>query len=73
MFGVFGVIALIGFWVGIVFLWIEDGPRKPLIFILLWLLGFLVLKFGALFMAYQAILAIVIFIIWKYKSTLKGF
>ncbi len=31
----FGFIALVAYWVGVVSLWIEDGPKVPIIFIIL--------------------------------------
>ena len=68
-----GIIALVGFWLGIVFLWIEDGPKIPIILIILWLLGMFVLpifKLGAFFWPYEAILAIFAILIWKAKSVL---
>ena len=69
----FSLIALVGFWAGIVFLWIEDGPKIPIIFIILWLIGLFglpILKLSAFFMAYEAILAIIVILTWKIKSSL---
>ncbi len=69
----FGIIALVAFWVGIAFLWSEDGPKIPIIFIILWLIGFFGLpRFGlsGFSMPYEAILAIIVLMTWKVKSSI---
>ena len=67
-----GLIALIGFWTGVGLVWSEDGPKIPLIFITLWVFGFLGFPLlqikGPLFMSFEAILAIILFLIYKFKT-----
>lgn len=53
-----GLIALIAFWAGVVYLWVIDGPKVPVVFIALWLAGFLAVAFLGLnvsfFIAFEA-------------------
>ena len=69
-----GLVALIAFWVVAIRLWILDGPKLPLIFIVLWiagLFGFPALGWPAyLFMAFEALLAAILLIVEKYKEAL---
>jgi hypothetical protein len=68
-----GIITLIVFWGAIVRVWIADGPKIPIIFILLWLAGFFGIPYfdisGYLFMSMEAILAVILLIIGQYKSS----
>lgn len=66
-----GSIALVAFWVFAIRLWAVDGPKIPLIFIGLWLLGlfgFPVLGLSGFFMSFEAILAVILILIERYKS-----
>jgi hypothetical protein len=67
-----GLIALIVFWVVAIRLWIVDGPKIPLIFISLWVLGFLGFPLlhwsGVIFLAFESVLAALLLIIERYKS-----
>jgi hypothetical protein len=67
-----GGIALIVFWAGVIWVWMADGPKIPLIFIALWILGaFLIPKLHfsvAVFMPFNCILGILLLLIGKYKS-----
>ena len=68
-----GIITLIVFWGAVVKVWMADGPRIPLIFILLWLAVFFGLPYlentGNLVMSMEAIMAVILLIIGKYKSS----
>lgn len=70
----FGWIALIAFWTVAIRLWVVDGPKTPLIFIALWIIGLLAFpRFGwpsYAFMSYQAGLAAILLIIERYKSAM---
>jgi len=69
-----GLIVPIAFWAVAIRLWIVDGPKTPLIFIALWIVGLLVFPRlgwpGYAFMGYQAVLAAVLLVIERYKSAL---
>lgn len=71
-----GLIALIAFWGVAIRLWIVDGPKIPLVFIALWALGvfiFPVLHWpGYVFLVFDCILAVILLIIERYKSTFDG-
>ena len=70
----FGLIALGGFWVAAIKLWFVDGPKIPLIFIALWLVGFFGFPMlhwaGAVFSAFECILAVILLLVDRYKSAL---
>jgi len=68
-----GYLALAAFWVLVIKLWIPDGPKIPLIFIALWILGlfgFPILGWdsGYQFMSFQAILAVIVIVIDRCKN-----
>ena len=67
-----GVIVLVAFWALAIRLWLTEGPKIPLIFIGLWLLGFFGFPFlgiaGYFFLAFEAILAAILILIEKYKE-----
>ncbi len=71
-----GLIALLAFWTFAIRLWIVDGPKVPIIFIGLWLLAFFGTPFlglsGHFFLAFEAILAAILIIVERYKSTMSG-
>ena len=71
-----GWIALGAFWVFAIKLWISYGPKIPLIFITIWFLGFFGFPAigwndGYQFMSFQAILAVILIIIEKYKNAVR--
>lgn len=70
----FALIALVAFWGVAIRLWILDGPKIPLVFIALWVLGFfgfpLLQWSGAMFLAFECILAVILLIIERYKSVM---
>ncbi len=67
-------ISLIVFWGAAIKSWIYLGPKIPLIFIGLWLLGLLAYLFlslnGYIFMVINGILAIILWFVAKYQSAL---
>jgi hypothetical protein len=68
----FWVIAFVAFWAGVVWVWMIDGPKTPLVFAVLWILvWFLIPRLhfaGVLFLPVECILAVILLIIGKYKS-----
>ena len=65
------LIALCAFWICVVRLWIIDGPRTPLKFIVAWILGLVVtilMNQPALFIAWESILTITLIFIHKRRS-----
>ena len=68
----FAVIALIAFWGAAVRLWMLDEPKIALVFVALWVVGFVGFPMlhwpGAFFLAYECILAAILLIIDRYKS-----
>ena len=69
--GIAGIFVIAVFWTMVILLWSEDGPRTPVIFIVLWVIGLFglpMLKLSAFFFPYEAILAIILFLIYKVKS-----
>jgi len=67
-------IVIIAFWTVAIRLWIVDGPKTPLIFIALWVGGLLLSRPmglpGYVFMSYQAVLAVILLVVERYKSAL---
>ncbi len=67
-------IALAAFWALAIRLWIIDGPKIPLIFIAMWVLGIAMASFLKLtpwlFLSYEAILAAILCVIERYKWTI---
>lgn len=63
---------MIAFWGAVYRLWVTDDAKIPLVFIGLWLLGhfgFPMLHWnGYVFLAYEAILAVILVIIERYKE-----
>ena len=70
----FGLIALGVFWVAAIKLWVSDGPKIPLIFIGIWLVGFLGFPMlhwsSAIFLVIECILGIILLLVDRYKSVL---
>jgi hypothetical protein len=70
-----GAIAFAGFWVMAIWLWVDDGPKIPLIFIGLWfaaLFGFpLIGLSGFLFVAFEAVLAAILLVIQRSKARIS--
>jgi hypothetical protein len=68
----FGLIALVAFWVAAIKLWLADGPKIPLIFIALWVIGLFGIPMlhlsGAIFLAFECVLAVVLLLVDRYKS-----
>jgi hypothetical protein len=68
-------IVLIAFWVASIRLWVVDGPKIPLVFIALWIIGFLVFPRlscpGYVFVSYEAVLAAILLVIDRYKSVMS--
>ncbi|HUD46982.1 MAG TPA: hypothetical protein VMR33_09130 [Candidatus Baltobacteraceae bacterium] len=68
----FGAIALIAFWAGVVWVWMADGPKIPLIFVALWVLGAFVIPrlhlSVAIFLPFNCVLAVLPLLIGKYKT-----
>ena len=69
------LIALGAFWVIAIKLWVVDGPKIPLIFISIWLLGFLTFSAlgrnnGYLFLSFQTILVVILIVIERYKDAI---
>lgn len=69
-----GLIALLAFWGVAIKLWAMDGPKIPLVFIALWLLGYFGMPLlhwsGLYFLAFECVLAVILLIIERYKSML---
>jgi hypothetical protein len=67
-----GAIALVAFWAGVLWVWMADGPKIPLIFVALWILGAVLIPrlhlAVAVFMPFNCILAVTLLLIGKYKS-----
>jgi hypothetical protein len=67
-----GAISLVAFWAGVVWVWMADGPKIPLIFAALWILGAIVIPrmhwHVAVFMPFTCVLAVMLLLIGKYKS-----
>ena len=72
MLGLFGVIALIGFWGAAIRLWLVEEPKIALVFVALWFVGFFGFPLlhwpGLWFLAYECILAAILLLIERYKS-----
>ena len=70
----FALIALGLFWIAAIKLWFADGPKIPLICIALWLVAFLAVPrlhwSQAVFLVVECILAVILFLIDRYKSAL---
>ena len=69
-----GWIVFITFWTVAIRLWVVDGPKVPLVFITLWIIGFLLFPrlgwSGYLFLSYEAVLAAILLVIERYKSAM---
>jgi len=67
-----GLIALVAFWCVAIRLWIVDGPKTPLIFIVIWAAGYFGLPAlgvrGYFIVAFQALLAAILLIVERYKE-----
>ena len=68
-----GIIALIAFWASAIKLWVADGPKIPIIFILIWLIGLFCfqrvwVRSGYGFVVFEAILTVILIIIERHKS-----
>ena len=68
------IIAFVVFWGSVIRLWSLEGPKMPLAFICLWLVGLFGIPMlhwsGYLFLAYQAVLAAILLIIAQYKESM---
>jgi hypothetical protein len=68
-----GLIALVAFWVVAIRLWIVDGPKVPLVFMAIWAAGYFGLPAlgvqGYFVVAFQAVLAVILLIVERYKDT----
>jgi hypothetical protein len=68
----FAAIALGAFWIGVVWVWLVDGPKVPLIFVALWIVGLFVFPKVhspiALFLPFECLMGIVLILVAKYKS-----
>ena len=67
-----GLIALVAFWVVAIRLWIVDGPKVPLIFIVIWAAGYFGLPAVGVrsyfVVAFEALLAAILLIVERYKE-----
>jgi len=67
-----GFIAMVAFWMGVTKLWIADGARTPIKFIIAWVIGFFAIPalglHPALSQTYVAILAIAVWLTVKFRS-----
>jgi len=65
-------IVLIAFWGAIIRLWSLEGAKRPMIFIILWLVGFFGFPMmhwnGYVFLAFEAILAAILLIVTQYEE-----
>jgi hypothetical protein len=70
----FGLIALGLFWVAAIKLWFTDGPKIPIICIVLWLIfyfGVPMLHWSSVvFLVVECILGVILLLIDRYKSAL---
>jgi D-alanyl-lipoteichoic acid acyltransferase DltB (MBOAT superfamily) len=70
----FATIALGLFWVAAIKLWFADGPKIPLICIVLWFVFFFEVPMlhwpGVVFIVAESVLGVVLLLIDKYKSAL---
>jgi hypothetical protein len=68
-----GAIALVAFWAGVVWVWMADGPKIPLIFVALWILGAFVIPrmhwSVAVFLPFNCFLAVILLLIGKHKTS----
>lgn len=69
-----GGLAILVFWSAVIWVWLVDGPKTPLIFVALWFAGLFVLpKLHAsvnLVLPFTCVLGVFLLIIGKYKSML---
>jgi hypothetical protein len=72
MYAMFAMVAWGAFWGGVIWLWMLDGPKIPLVFIALWLLGWFAFPrlhwAGPAFLAFDCVLAVLLLLIGKFKS-----
>jgi hypothetical protein len=70
----FEAFALGAFWIAAIKLWVLDGPKIPLIFIAVWLTAFFSIPLlhwpSVLFIVLSCLLAVVLFLIDRYKAAL---
>jgi hypothetical protein len=70
----FATIALGVFWIAAIKLWFTDGPKIPLICIVLWFVFFfgvpLLHLSGIIFLVAEAVLGVFLLLIDRYKSAL---
>lgn len=68
-----GIVTLVAFWALIVWIWMDDGPKVPIIFIVLWGIGYGAIAFlllsGYAWIAYQAILAVFLALVGNHKGS----
>jgi len=67
-------LALGAFWIAAIKLWVLDGAKIPLVFIGIWLVAFLTIRWfhwpGVAFVVLELFLAVVLFLIDRYKAAL---
>jgi hypothetical protein len=67
-------IVLAAFWGLAIRVWVVDGPKIPLIFIAMWVLGIVLSSLLHLtpwiFLSYEAMLAAILFIVDRYKAVM---
>ena len=70
----FGLIVVCVFWFAVIKLWFVDGPKIPLIFIGLWLIGFFGFPMmhwpGVVFLVVECILGIILLLVDRVKTAL---
>jgi hypothetical protein len=70
----YATIALGLFWVAAIKLWFTDGPKIPVIFIVLWLILFIGVPLlhlsGIVFIVAETVLGVSLLLIDRYKSAL---
>jgi hypothetical protein len=75
MFLLFTLTALVAFWGTAIKLWMVEGPKIPLVFIVLWFIAFFGVPRlhwpGTVFLAFECLLAVILLIIERYKSMLR--
>jgi hypothetical protein len=67
-----GIIVVAAFWIIALRTWITFGAKVPLLFILLWCVGFFIIPMLELpsyaFMSYQCVLTVILIFFERYKA-----
>ena len=70
----FAAFAFGAFWIAAIKLWVLDGPKIPLVFIVVWLFAFFTIPLlhwsGVILVVLSCFLAALLFVIDRYKSAL---